>query len=141
LIILDTNVVSEPLRTDPDPAVQNWLDRQRAETLFLTATNLAELLSGIRILPAGRRRDSLSTSLGKLLDSLFATRVLPFDMPAATEYANCMGRARAAGFGIGVADAQISAIAAVRGFIVATRDTKPFTAVGLKTINPWYEGK
>jgi predicted nucleic acid-binding protein len=141
LIILDTNVVSEPLRTNPDPAVQNWLDRQRAETLFLTATNLAELLSGVRILPAGRRRDSLSTSLSKLLESLFGTRVLPFDMPAAIEYADCMGRARTAGFGIGVADAQIAAIAAVRGFIIATRDTKPFTAAGLKTINPWDEGR
>jgi predicted nucleic acid-binding protein len=72
---------------------------------------------------------------------LFGTRVLPFDMPAAIEYADCMGRARTVGFGIGVADGQIAAIAAVRGFIVATRDTKPFTAVGLKTINPWDEGK
>ena len=141
MIILDTNVVSEPLRSNPDPAVQRWLDRQRAETLFLTATDLAELLSGIRILPAGRRKTSLSTSLRKLLESLFGERVLPFDTPAATEYAECMGRARIAGYVIGVADAQIAAIAAVHGFIVATRDTKPFTAAGLKTINPWDDGK
>jgi predicted nucleic acid-binding protein len=141
LIILDTNVVSEPLRSNPDGAVQRWLDRQRAETLFLTATNLAELLSGIRILPAGRRKDSLSTSLEKLLDALFNTRVLPFDKLAAIEYAVCIGRTRSAGHTIGVADAQIAAIAATRGFIVATRDTTPFVAAGLKTVNPWDEGK
>jgi predicted nucleic acid-binding protein len=140
LIILDTNVVSEPMRRNGDPAVQAWLDRQVAETLYLTATSLSELLVGIEILPKGKRKEGLDDALSELLDMLFESRFLPFDRVAATAYAPLVSRARAKGLSISVADAQIAAIASVHGFTVATRDTAPFVAAGVPVTNPWEEG-
>jgi toxin FitB len=137
VIVLDTNVVSEPMRRDADPAVQAWLDRQAAETLYLTAINLSELLLGVELLPAGKRKRNLAEGLEKLLGELFGPRILPFDQEAAAIYAHIISRAQAKGVAIGVADGQIAAIAAAHGFAVATRDTIPFKAAGVSVINPW----
>jgi predicted nucleic acid-binding protein len=137
LIILDTNVISEPMKPQADPAVRNWLDRQDAETLYITATSLSELLVGIELVPAGRRRANLTTSLAKLMEKLFGPRILSFDEAAAIAYASVVRRTRAAGYVISVADAQIAAIAQVTGFTVATRDTAPFIAAKTPIVNPW----
>jgi len=137
MIVLDTNVVSEPMRPEADSAVKNWLDRQVAETLYLTATSLAELLLGIELLPKGRRKEGLDAALAGLVERLFGSRILPFDKPAAVEYARLVGRARVAGRTISVGDGQIAAIASVHGFAVATRDSEPFAAVGVSVIDPW----
>lgn len=137
MIVLDTNVVSEPMKTNGNPAVLAWLDRQVAETLYLTSTSLAELLVGIEILPDGKRKDGLGAALVELVEVLFAGRILPFDAAAATHYGPIIGRARAAGRAISVGDGQIAAIAAAHGFKVATRDTAPFIAAGVEVIDPW----
>lgn len=137
MIILDTNVVSEPMKPNGNPAVRDWLDRQAAETLYLTATSLSELLVGIEILPHGKRKEGLAAALSELLVRLFGPRILPFDRQAAIAYASLMGRARDSGCLVSVADAQIGAIAEVHGFAVATRDTAPFLAIGGIVINPW----
>ncbi len=137
MIILDTNIVSEPMKPGGNPAVRDWLDRQAAETLYLTATSLSELLVGIEILPRGKRREGLATALNELLVRLFGPRILPFDRQAAIAYAPLIGRARDSGCLVSVADGQIGAIADVHGFAVATRDTAPFLAAGVAVINPW----
>ncbi len=137
MIVLDTNVVSEPMKRNGSRAVREWLDRQVAETLYLTATSLSELLVGLEILPAGKRKKGLEGALSDLLAELFGSRILPFDREAALAYAPLIGRARAAGHVLSVADAQIAAIATVHGFAVATRDTVPFVAGGVPVINPW----
>lgn len=139
MIVLDTNVVSEPMKPNGNPAIQAWLDRQAAETLYLTATSLSELLAGIEILPDGKRKQGLDGALSELLVRLFGSRILPFDQPAAMVYAPLVGRARAGGRFICVADGQIAAISAAHGFTVATRDTAPFIAAGVPVINPWEE--
>lgn len=139
MIVLDTNVVSEPMRTGGNSAVLAWLDRQAADTLYLTATSLAELLVGIAMLPVSKRRDGLDAALAALMSKLFAERILPFDQAAAKIFAALVGRARAAGCAISVADGQIGAIAVAHGFTVATRDTAPFEAAGVPVINPWRE--
>lgn len=139
MIILDTNVVSEPMKPSGNPSVQAWLDQQIAETLYLTATSLSELLVGIEILPDGKRKEGLDAALLKLLERLFGPRILPFNQQAAIAYAPLVGRARTGGCIISVADGQIAAIAAVHGFNVATRDTEPFVAAGVPVINPWEE--
>ena len=137
MIVLDTNVISEPMRARGEPAVTAWLDRQAVDTLYLTATSLSELLVGIELLPAGKRKDSLSGALTELLAGLFGSRILAFDEPAAIAYATIIGRTRSAGHAISVGDGQIAAIAAVHGFTVATRDTTPFVSAGISVINPW----
>ena len=137
MIILDTNVVSEPMKAASDPAVTAWLDRQAAETLYLTTTSLSELIVGIEFLPGGRRRQGPAQALAALLERLFGGRILPFDAPAAAAYATIVGRARTAGRLVSVGDGQVAAIATMRGFAVATRDTAPFVASGVRVINPW----
>lgn len=139
MIVLDTNIVSEPMKSNANPIVQVWLDRQIAETLYLTATSLSELLVGIEILPDGKRKEGLDSALNELVVRLFKSRILPFDQQAAMAYAPLVGRARACGRLISVADGQIAAIAAVHGFTVATRDIAPFVAAGVPVINPWEE--
>ena len=138
MIILDTNVVSEAMRPEPNPGVRAWLNRQVAETLYLSSITLAELLFGIRALPAGRRKDMLDQTLGGLLE-LFGDRVLPFDTEAARRYADLAVAARSSGRGFPTPDGYIAAIAASRGFIVASRDTSPYEAVGVTVIDPWMD--
>lgn len=138
MIILDTNVVSEPMKSDASPAVLAWLDRQAAETLYLTTTTMAELLLGIAILPGGKRKEGLDNALSDLMSYLFGSRILTFDQAAAKAYAPLVSRARVSGT-IAVADGQIAAIATANGFAVATRDTRPFAAAGVAVINPWLE--
>jgi hypothetical protein len=137
VILLDTNVVSEPLRPAPDPAVLAWLDEQDIETLFLATISLAELRYGVAALPEGRRKEGLGAALDAGITVLFGSRVLAFDYAAAEAYALVCARARAAGRAIGAVDGYIAATAAARGFAVATRDTGPFEAAGLAVINPW----
>ena len=139
MIVLDTNVVSEPLRPAPAASVLAWLDRQHPHTLYLTAITTAELFEGVGRLPAGRRRDELSAAIERRVLPLFAGRVLPFDEAAAAAFAQITGRARAAGHAISMADACIAAIARSRNFAVATRDTAPFVAAGLDVIDPWQQ--
>jgi hypothetical protein len=137
MIVLDTNVISEPLKPHADPAVIRWLDAQDPETLYLTATTLSEVLIGIALLPAGKRKRGMELAMQSLQTRLFAGRFLPFDREAAIAFALLGSRAAAKGYSISVADCQIAAIAAVRGFAVATRDSAPFLAAGVPIINPW----
>lgn len=139
MIVLDTNVVSEAMKPQPHPAVRAWLNDQAAETLYLSSVTLAELLFGIGALPAGRRKEMLAQTLDGLLD-IFKGRVLPFDVDAARRYAELAVTAREGGRGFPTPDGYIAAIAAARGFIVASRDTAPFQAAGVMVINPWEAG-
>jgi predicted nucleic acid-binding protein len=136
MIVLDTNVISEAMKRAPNPAVRAWLNEQVAETLYLTSVTLAEMLFGIAVLPAGRRRNTLTRALDGLL-GLFGDRVLPFDTDAARHYTVLAVAARNAGRGFPAPDGYIAAIAASRGFIVASRDTSPYEAGGLRVVDPW----
>jgi toxin FitB len=137
MIVLDTNVISEPLKPRADPAVTRWLDVQNPEALYLTATVLSEVLIGIALLPAGRRKRGMELAMQSLQTKLFTGRFLPFDREAAIAFALLGSRAAAKGYSISVPDCQIAAIAAVHSFAVATRDTAPFLAAGVPVINPW----
>ena len=136
MIVLDTNVVSEAMKPEPHAAVRAWLNDQAAETLYLSSVTLAELLFGIAALPIGKRKDMLAQALDGLL-GLFKDRILPFDVDAARHYAELAMTARTNGRGFPTPDGYIAAIAASRGFIVASRDTTPFEAARVAVINPW----
>lgn len=137
MILLDTNVVSEPLRPAPDVRVTEWIDAQALETLFLSAITVAELRAGLALLPAGKRRTGLQESLVTRVLPLFSGRVLPFDLGCTKAYAELMAKARASGLAIASADGYIAAIAVANSLTVATRDTGPFEAAGAAVINPW----
>lgn len=136
MIILDTNVVSEAMKPGPCPSVLAWLNEQAIETLYISSVTLAELLFGIASLPAGKRKDMLAQALDGLM-ALFRDRILPFDIDAARFYADLAVTAKTGGRGFPVPDGYIAAIAASRKFIVASRDTAPFEAVGISVIDPW----
>lgn len=140
MILLDTNVLSEPLRPAPHPEVVAWIDRQAIETLYLAAVTVAELRYGIACMPTGKRRDGLHSALESKVLPLFTGRVLPFDLPATQVYAEAMAHARAQGQAIALADGLIAATAKAHGMAVATRDTQPFEAAGVSVINPWRTG-
>lgn len=140
MILLDTNVVSEPLRPQPDNRVAEWLDKQLVETLYLSAITVAELRLGVAQLPNGRKKEMLHQQLEQVVLPLFAKRILPFDDAMAGCYATIRADARSKGKAIAAADGYIAATAQQYGFIVATRDGAPFLAAGLKVINPWDAG-
>ena len=139
MILVDTNVISEPLRPSPVVRVVDWIDAQPIETLYLSAITVAELRFGVASLPAGRRRTALRDSLETRVLPLFAGRVLPFDLAASQAYGELMARARSAGLAIGASDGYIAATAAANGMVLATRDTAPFQAAKVPFIDPWAE--
>lgn len=137
MILIDTNVISELWKAEPNPDVLVWLDAQAVETLHLSAITVAELRFGLATMPPGKRRSIYQDRLEREVLPAFAGRVLPFDLDASQTYANLMARAKAEGRAIGKADGYIAATAAARALMVATRDVAPFQAAGLNVINPW----
>lgn len=137
MIIVDTNVVSEPLKPKPDAAVLNWLDAQDPQTLYITTINLAELLAGIELMPAGRKRSALRSALDSQIMPLFDERILQFDAKAAAVFAQINAKAQSQGTAISFADCAIAAIAQVNNFSVATRNLRDFKSTGLALLNPW----
>ena len=137
MIVLDTNIVSEPLKPKPDPEVLAWLDRQAPETLYLTSISLAELSAGVEVLPAGKRRAALQQAVGTQVLSLFQGRVLGFDHDAALAFGRIAAKAQAAGNPIDFADCAIAAIATTHRFILATRNACDFKGTGVELLNPW----
>ncbi|MGB4811324.1 MAG: type II toxin-antitoxin system VapC family toxin [Methylophilaceae bacterium] len=137
MILLDTNVISEPLKASGDPKIVAWINAQNIETLYLSTIGLAELRFGIAVLPEGKRKNMLHSSLEQRVLPLFEGRILSFDTAASQAYAVLRSRARAAGQAIAPADGYIAAIAMTNGLAIATRDTKPFIVAGLTVINPF----
>lgn len=136
-ILIDTNVLSEILRSAPDPTVLAWFSAQREEHLFVSAVTQAEMLLGARLLPEGRRRQRLEEALRGLFGTDFATRVLPFDGDAVGHYVGIVASRRRAGRPISQFDAQIAAIALRCGLSLATRNVRDFEGCGLQVLNPW----
>lgn len=137
MILLDTNVISEPLKARPDPRVVAWIDAQLVETLYIATISLAELRYGIAVHPDGQKKAAVLENLEQLMLPLFRGRVLAFDEAAAAAYAQLRAAAARQGKAIGDSDGYIAATARANGLAVATRDTAPFLAAGVKVINPW----
>jgi len=137
MIVLDTNVLSEMLRPSPEPHVVEWLSDQPRASVFTTTITRGEILYGIRVLPAGKRRDGLWDAAVKIFDIDMAGQVLSFDSLAADEFAEIGATRRAAGRPISQFDAQIAGITRSRGAQLATRNVSDFDACGFNVINPW----
>ncbi|WP_090142900.1 type II toxin-antitoxin system VapC family toxin [Limnohabitans sp. DM1] len=137
MIILDTNLVSEPLKPLPHPGVVDRLNAQEPASLFITSINLTELLAGIATLPQVKRRDALGQALTSHLTALFEDRMLNFDTRAAQSFAACLAGAQAQGNPIGFTDFVIAAVAKTKGFIAATRNVRDFLGTGVQVVNPW----
>jgi predicted nucleic acid-binding protein len=137
MIVVDTNVISELMRGEPDPAVLAWVAAQPRALLYTTYVNQAEVLYGIGALPAGRRRTALAAAAEAMFAEDFAGRVLPFEMRAAARYPEIVLARRRAGNPIEKFDALVAATALAVGASVATPDTGGFVGCGLTVIAPW----
>ena len=141
MIILDTNVLSELMRTQPSPAVMAWMDAQSADGLFTSAITMAEILHGIARLPTSKRKENLHDMARAMFAEDFADRVLPFDAHAASRYAQWVASSEAKGKPVSLADAQIAAICQLHNASLATRNVKDFAHGKVSLINPWLLGE
>ena len=137
MIILDTNVLSELMRTKADPFVVRWIAQHKATSLFITTLTQAEILYGLEILSLGKRRTSLIAAATSMFELDFSGRILPFDTDAAQIFATIAAKKRAIGRPISQIDAQIAAIAISCHAALATRNIKDFEECNLNLINPW----
>lgn len=136
MILLDTNVVSELMKSAPEPAVMIWINALPSATVFLSAVTQAEILYGVALVP-GKRRDGLARAARTAFETYFRGRILPFDTEAAQAFAALAAGRRQAGRPISQADAQIAAIARSRGAALATRNVPDFEGCGVEIVDPW----
>ena len=138
MIVLDTNVLSELMRSEPDKAAYAWASAQPSTSLFITAITQAEVLYGIGLLPPGRRRSTLELAANTMFAEDFESKILAFGSDAASAYAEIAVTRRQSGRPISHFDAQIAAIARATGATLATRNTSDFEGCGVALANPWH---
>jgi len=139
MLMLDTNMLSEIMRAEPDRKIADWMVRQPSDELFTAAVCQAEILSGLAIMPNGRRRTDLEEAARAMFADEFSGRILPFDMAAASAYAEVFAARRKAGRPGGTIDLMLAAIARVHGASIVTRNVAGFEGVGVAIVNPWAE--
>ena len=137
MILLDTNVVSEVMRTRPAEAVVTWLNGQDSEKLYVSAITIGEIAYGLRILPDGKRRSGLRERFERFVALAFDQRVLAYDDSAARIYGELMGDRKEFGLPMSVPDGQIAAIARLNHLAIATRNVSDFENCGIEVINPF----
>ena len=137
-ILLDTNVISELMRPQPDPVVIDWFAKFSGTHFYVSAITQAEVLLGIALLPDGKRRDALASAAETMFKEDFSGSCLPFDAACAEPYAMIVSSRRRSGFTSTTEDTQVAAIAISGNYVLATRNTKDFLHIdGLNLCNPW----
>ena len=137
-VLFDTNVLSELMRAKPAIEVLDWFERHQDAAFYISAITCAEILLGIALLPAGKRRDGLAVSAEQMFSEDFSGRSLAFDEHCAAEYALLVAARTRQGRAISTEDAQIAAIALTHRLPLATRNGKDFKDIeGLTVLNPW----
>jgi len=137
VIILDTNVLSALMRRAPEAVVVDWLDRQPADSVWLSSITVFETRFGLAFLPKGRRRNALERAFETVLTDDLANRVLDFDAVAAAAAAQLAADRQKAGRTVDLRDTLIAGIALARRATIATRNTKHFEGLDVPVISPW----
>lgn len=139
MIILDTNVLSALMRVDPEAVVVEWLDRQPADSVWLSSITVFETRFGLALLPKGRRRSGLERAFDSVLADDLANRVLDFDSAAAAFASQLAADRRKTGRSVDLRDTLIAGIALARRATIATRNTRHFEGLDVPILNPWDE--
>jgi predicted nucleic acid-binding protein len=137
MIVLDTNVLSALMRTEPDSAVVSWLDRQSPESIWTTAVTVLEVKFGLELLAEGRRRQHLESAFAQMLRQDLQDRVLPFDQAAAEEAARLAARRQRNGRSVDFRDTEIAGIVLARRATLATRNRRHFEDLEIDLVDPW----
>ena len=138
VIILDTNVLSALMRTKPEAVVIAWLDRQPADSVWITSITIFEARFGLALLPKGRRRSSLEQAFDRMLTEDLSSRVLSLDEVAATTAAQLAAERQWTGRIVDLRDTLIAGIAQARRATIATRNTRHFDGLDVPVVNPWH---
>lgn len=138
MTMLGTNVLSELTRPAPAPKVLAWLEAQAGDAIFTTAVSRGEMPYGVRILPAGQRRDKLLEAVGAIFSVDMAGCVPPYDEAAADAHAEIAAQCRVSGRPISQSDAMIAGVVRVHGAARATRNVRDFEACGITLVDPWH---
>jgi len=137
MIVLDTNVLSELIRPQPQPCVIDWMERQSDAVLRTTVITQAELFYGVFLLPSGKRREEKTQKIQTIFEKNMHGKVWEFDSAACMLYAQIASAKRKSGRPISPFDAMIAAITQAHGATLATRNTKDFVDCGIRLVNPW----
>ena len=136
--LLDTNVLSELMRDTVDSGVLDWFAKNTPSTLRTSTVTQAEILTGIALLPSGKRRTALAIAAEAMFEQDFDGSCLVFDAAAAKNYALIVAARTRLGMPISTEDAQIAAISLANGLTLVTRNAKDFQSIaGLTQVNPW----
>jgi predicted nucleic acid-binding protein len=136
-ILLDTNVLSEAMSPRPQPGVMAWVDAQNREGLWTCTIVVAEVLSGLDLMPVGKRQEKLREKAEYMFSSLFSDRIWDFDQSAARAYGAILRSRKAIGRPIDEMDALIAATALANDATLATRNISDFELCGIRLVNPW----
>jgi len=139
IYLLDTNVVSETMKPTPNPSVDFWLNSLPKQDLWTCSIVIAEILSGLDLMPDGRRKIILQEKARQLFLTLFPERVFFFDLDSAQTLGQIRKKRTADGHPIQAMDALIAAIAAAHSATIVTRNTRDFEGCGVELFNPWSE--
>jgi predicted nucleic acid-binding protein len=137
VIILDTNVISELMRSQANRGVLIWIASLDPRDIFTTTVSQAEILAGVALLPDGKRKESIAFEAARLFSQIGTHSVLPSDNDAAREYADIVAVRTRMGRPIQTIDAQIAAVARSRRATLSTRNARDFADCGVTLINPW----
>jgi len=140
MILLDTNVLSALMRTEPEAVVVDWLDAQPSESIWTTSVTVFEIRTGLELLPSSRRRRHLEAAFERVLNEDLDQRTLAFDVAAAEAASAVVARRQRAGKPVEIRDAQIAGIALARKATVATRNICHFSDLGVRLVDPWSPG-
>jgi len=139
MMILDTNVLSALMQQQPDVAVVEWLDRQSADTIWVTSITLFEARYGLKLLAEGQRRTLLEQRFDELVQLDLANRIAVLDVRAAGQAAQLAADRKVRGRPVDIRDTFIAGIAIARGATLATRNAKHFEDLPTPVVNPWAE--
>jgi len=137
MILLDTNVLSEAMNPRPEPEVLTWIDSQELDQLWTCTIVVAEVFSGLELMPDGRRQRQLRERAEQMFITLFADRIFDLDLAAAKVYGTVLKIRKSMGRPIDEMDALIAAIALAHGATLATRNIPDFEHCGIPLVNPW----
>jgi len=137
MIVLDTNVLSALMRTEPDPVVLRWLDRQARVSIWTTSVTIFEIRFGLRTMPAGKRQATMSAIFERWLDEVVQQRMAVFDEAAARQAADLEAERRKRGRPGELRDTMIAGIVLASHATLATRNAKHFEDIAKSVVNPW----
>jgi toxin FitB len=135
--LLDTNCISEAVRSRPEPRVMSWLECADETLLYLSVLTLGEIRKGVASLPQSRRRTALETWLDAELQARFSTRILPIEVAIADRWGLLAAAARSKGRALSTIDGLLAATAIHHNLTIVSRNDSDFTGIQVPVLNPW----